>query len=126
MFKDGWNPTQKEIKKWAYSDESISEQDWELAVANFENIPMICTFVDDERCKQTSFFLSALYVFTGDIIRIGDRERIEKLSQLLKKIEGTAKSEKLKLWIKRSQYIINHPEQYDYKYWGLGSSYVYG
>ena len=126
MFKDGWNPTQKEIKKWAYSDESISEQDWELAVANFENIPMICTFVDDERCKQTSFFLSALYVFTGDIIRIGDSERIEKLSQLLKKIEGTAKSEKLKLWIKRSQYIINHPEQYDYKYWGLGSSYVYG
>ena len=126
MFKDVWNPTQKEIKKWAYSDESISEQDWELAVANFENIPMICTFVDDERCKQTSFFLSALYVFTGDIIRIGDSERIEKLSQLLKKIEGTAKSEKLKLWIKRSQYIINHPEQYDYKYWGLGSSYVYG
>ena len=60
MFKDGWNPTQKEIKKWAYSDESISEQDWELAVANFENIPMICTFVDDERYKQSAFALSEL------------------------------------------------------------------
>ena len=125
MFKDVWNPTQKEIKKWAYSDEIIDVQDWELAVAEFENIPMICALVDDERCKQTSFFLSALYVFTGDIIRSADSEIFEKLSQLLKQVKGTAKSEKLKLWIKRSQDIINHPEQYDYKYWGLGSDYAY-
>ena len=125
MFKDVWNPTQKEIKKWAYSDEIIDVQDWELAVAEFENIPMVCALVDDERCKQTSFFLSVLYVFTGDIIYVGDSEEIEKLSQLLKKIEDTAKSEKLKLWIKRSQDIINHPEQHDYKYWGLGSDYAY-
>lgn len=125
MFKDAWNPTQREIKRWAYRNRSIPVQDWALAVALFENIPMICTFVDDKQCKHTSFFLSALYVFTGDEIRRGDSERIEKLSQLLKTIEGTTKSKKLKLWIERSQHIIEHPEQYDYKYWGLGSSYAY-
>ena len=125
MFKDVWNPTQKEIKKWAYSDEIIDVQDWELAVAEFENIPMICALVDDERCKQTSFFLSALYVFTGDIIRSADSEIFEKLSQLLKQVKGTAKSEKLKLWIKRSQDIINHPEQHSNKYWSICSAYAY-
>ena len=128
MFKETWNPTQREIKKWAYRNKPVPTQDWELAVAEFENIPMICALVDDARCKKTSFFLSALYVFTGDTIRSGrrgDSEKIEKLSQLLKEIEGTAKSEKLKLWIKRSQDIIKHPEQYTYKYWGLSSSYVY-
>lgn len=125
MFENAWNPTQEEIKKWAYLNKPAPRQDWELAVAIFENIPMICKFVDDARCKKTSFFLSALYVFTGDIIRSGDSEKFEKLSQLIKTIEETAKSKKLKLWIERSQHIIKHPEQCTYKYWGLGSSYAY-
>jgi len=36
-------------------------QDWELAIYKFENIPMICTFVEDEQCEHTSYFLNTLY-----------------------------------------------------------------
>ncbi len=46
----------KKIKLWAYSDIKIPDQDWELAVNCFENIPMICSFVDDEKCKPIHFF----------------------------------------------------------------------
>lgn len=128
IFRDAhhaWNPTPEEIKIWAYSDEKIPEQDWELAVNSFDNIPMICTFIDDENCNHTSFFLSSLYVFTGDIIMSGEIEEIERLSVLLDKVEMTAKSEKLYAWIKRSKHLIQHPNTYDYTYWGLGSKYVY-
>ena len=125
MFKDAWNATQEEIKKWAYSDEGIPMQDWELALARFENIPMICTLVEDKQCKATSFFLCVLYVFAGDTIRGGDNEEIEKLSELLQVIARTAKSKELKLWIERSQLLIDYPEYYEDTYWGLDSKYVY-
>ncbi|TDX99218.1 UNVERIFIED_CONTAM: hypothetical protein BJ099_117100 [Lysinibacillus xylanilyticus] len=126
MFKDPWNPTQEEIKKWAYSDEMEPEQDWELAIYKIENIPMICTFVEDERCERTSYFLNTLYVFTGDMVRVG--REIQKLSQLLDTIENTTKSKELKLWIERSQFLIEYPEYYDSSYssyWGLCSKFVY-
>ncbi|MCL1695137.1 MULTISPECIES: hypothetical protein [unclassified Lysinibacillus] len=125
MFKDPWNPTQKEIKKWAYSDEMEPVQDWELAIYKFENIPMICTFVEDEQCKHTSYFLNTLYVFTGDTVRGEDRGKIQKLSQLLGTMENTAESKELQLWIERSQLLIEYPEYYHSSYWGLCSRFVY-
>ena len=128
IFRDAqhaWNPTPEEIKAWAYSDEMIPEQDWELAVNSFGNIPMICSFIDDENCNHISFFLSSLYVYTGDIVRSGDIQEIEMLKMLLDKVAISAKSEKLTDWIKRSKYLIHQPNTYDYTYWGLGSKYVY-
>ncbi|UQZ35609.1 hypothetical protein C2I18_20035 [Paenibacillus sp. PK3_47] len=128
MFKDAqhaWNPTPDEIKAWAYSDEGIPDQDWELAVNSFDNIPVICGFIDDERCKKTSFFLGSLYVFTGDIVRSGIKEDVDQLSELLDNAEYKAQSEMLHAWIKRSKHLIHHPDTYDYAYWGLYSRYVY-
>ncbi|MGF9905988.1 hypothetical protein [Brevibacillus porteri] len=128
IFKDlqhAWNPSPEEFKVWAYSNEKIPEQDWELAVNGFENIPMICTFIDDAKCKHSSFFLSSLYVFTGDIVRSRSTEDIVRLSVLVEDVAKTAKSEQLKNWLERSKHLIKHPKEYDYDYWGLGSKYVY-
>ncbi|NQX71697.1 hypothetical protein HQN90_37045 [Paenibacillus alba] len=130
IFRDAqhaWNPTPEEIRAWAYSDEKIPDQDWELAVNSFENIPMICSFIDDDNCNEyhTSFFLSSLYVFTGDIVKSGEIKETARLSVLLEKVEMTAKSVKLNDWIKRSKHLIQQPKTYDYAYWGLFSKYVY-
>lgn len=128
MFRDAqhaWNPTQEEIKIWAYSDGLAPEQDWELAVNSFENIPMICRFIDDEKCKHIPFFLSCLYVFTGDIVRSVEADVIKELITLLDQAGTSAKSDELKNWIDRSKHLIQHPEDYDYNHWGLGSKYVY-
>ncbi|MBD0384905.1 hypothetical protein [Paenibacillus sedimenti] len=128
IFRDSqhaWNPSSQEITEWAYSNEKIPEQDWELAVNSFENIPMICKLVDDSDCKHTSFFLSSLYVFTGDTVRGMKIEEIQKLNALLDKLNMTAKSEELKSWIARSKHLVQHPKTYTYANWGLGSNYVY-
>ena len=127
IFRDAqhaWNPTPEEIKTWAYSEEMIPEQDWELAVNSFGNIPMICTFIDDKNCKHISFFLSSLYVFTGDIVRSEDIREIEKLKMLLDRVTMSAESEELSNWINRSKGLITQPNTYNYAYWGLGSKYV--
>lgn len=100
-------------------------QDWELAIYKFENIPMNCTFVEDEQCEHTSYFLNTLYVFTGDTVRVGDNEEIQKLSQLLDTMEKTAESKELQLWIERSQLLIEYPEYYENSYLGLCSKFVY-
>ncbi len=128
IFRDtqhAWNPTPDEIRVWAYSDELIPEQDWELAVNSFENIPMICKFVDDVNCKHIPFFLSSLYVFTGDIVRGKKTEENKRLSALLDRLDLTARSELLIAWIARSRDLLEHPQTYTYAYWGLGSKYVY-
>ncbi|WP_379140062.1 hypothetical protein [Paenibacillus sp. sgz500992] len=128
MFRDiqhAWNPTQEEIKIWAYSDEQIPSQDWELAVNNVENIPMICSFIDDDKCQKKTFFLSSLYVFTGDIVASEIESDIADLTSLLDKVEKGAKTEELKTWIYRSKHLISYPQEYDYDYWGLFSKYVF-
>ncbi|WP_411347602.1 hypothetical protein [Paenibacillus sp. WLX2291] len=128
MFRDSnhiWNPTPEDIRRWAYSKEKIPDQDWELAVNEFENIPMICGFVDDPDCKHIQFFLSCLYVFTGDIVSSGDVEQMSRLSDSLNKLESRAKSRQLKDWVIRSKELLLHPDKYDYDYWGLTSKYVY-
>ncbi len=87
---------------------------------------MICTFIDDAKCKHTPFFLSSLYVFIGDIVRSRSTEDIVRLSALVENVAKTAKSEQLKNWLERSKYLIKHPKEYDYDYWGLGSKYALG
>jgi len=64
-------------------------------------------------------------LFTGDAVRVGDIEEIQKLSQLLDTMENTAKSKELQLWIERSQLLIEYPEYYESSYWGLCSKFVY-
>lgn len=125
IFEDAWNPSPEEIRAWAYSREKIPAQDWELAVNCFENIPMLCTFIDDVKCKRTSFFLSCLYVFTGDIVRSGKTEDMLRLSVLVDQVAKKAQSEQLINWLERSRHLIRHPDEYHYDYWGLGSKYVY-
>lgn len=81
----------EEIKAWAYSNEKIPEQDWELAVNILKNIPMICSFIEDEKCNHASFFLSSLYVFAGEIVKLEKIEEIDKLSVLLNKSGNESK-----------------------------------
>lgn len=121
---DPWNPTKEEISKWAYSNELIPDQDWELAVYDIDNIDLIIKLACDIECKHREFFLGCLYVFTGDIIDSKDNDEIIKLKSILLKASRQVDPEIVE-WVARSSELIAHPEKYSYKYWGLDSAYVY-
>jgi hypothetical protein len=127
-FQDVWNPTDEEIKLWAYAEDKMHEQDFELAVGTIERFPMICDFIRDPRYNKSLFFLSTLYVVVGDTIRSGSRndKAILVLRNMLVQLDDVKKHEELSKWLSRSLRLIENPESYTYPYWGLGSLYVYG
>lgn len=122
-MNDHWNPTKKDIQEWAYSNQSVPDQDWELAVYDYENMDMILEFVDDIYCPKRLFFLGCLYVFTGDIIRKNSEIELKNLQSVIR--SATKYSNVLiKDWIERSNALISHPENYSYEFWGLNSKYI--
>lgn len=129
MFENIWFPKKEEILKWAYDNESsIPCQDWELALfseGSFENVKLLCSFIEDRKCKKKDFFLGVLYVLTGDTVTSENKEAINKLYNLLNDLKGNYQSQTIIQWINRSEKLINFPKLYSYKFWGLDSSYVY-
>lgn len=125
MFKDPWNPTQDEIKAWAYSDMYAPDQDFELAVNTIGNIPMICGFINDPTCNKHKFFLSSLYVCTGDIVRVPQENQKAEFERLLEQLSNGDHSLLVQEWITRSLHLVQNPDTYSYEYWGLDSKFVY-
>ena len=81
---DPWNPSHADIRQWAYSNEMIPEQDWELALIGKVADQQLClTLAADRDCPNRTFFLGCLYVFTGDTIRGTIEHPIEELESLL-------------------------------------------
>ena len=125
-MKDPWNPSSEKIRNWAYSDELIPDQDWELAVVDTpENQRLCLTLAADLGCPKRQFFLGCLYVFTGDTITDKVPHPIEELNDLLQRAAYFTSSEEIRLWRERSIALIQHPGNYTYEYWGLYSRFVY-
>lgn len=125
-MKDPWNPSSEEIRSWAYSDALIPDQDWELAVIDTLKKQRLClALAADPDCPNKQFFLGCLYVFTGDTISDTVPHPIEELKDLLERAASYTNNEEIRLWWERSMALIQHPGNYTYEYWGLGSRFVY-
>lgn len=123
MIRDWWNPTQDEIRNWAYNPIRMV-QDWQLAVYDDENIEMILEFVEDESCTTRDFFLDCLYVYVGDKMRRGRSKDVESVRSAL--LKGRRyHSSWIRNWILRSEELLANPNEYDYNKWGLGGSFKY-
>jgi hypothetical protein len=123
-MRDTWNPTISEIEKWAYSTEKLPDQDWELAVALLINLEVLIKLAKDADCPKHKFFLGALYVLVGDIVRSKDTNKSSNLIEMLQN-HIHSESEDIKSWAERSLDLLENPSSYSYKYWGLGSKYIY-
>ncbi|HZG86682.1 hypothetical protein [Paenibacillus sp.] len=124
IFKDHWNPTKEEIYNWALDEDALCDQDWELAVAQFEHFELMVQLANDNSLAKRYFFLGCLYVFTGDIVRSENQSEIERLKSLINQLNLKNESNEIKDWRLRSLYLIQNPSQYDYTYWGLNSKYI--
>lgn len=124
LLKDPWNPTQEEILKWAQDKEAICEQDWELAIASFENFELMVNLANDINLEKRYFFLSCLYVFVGDIVRGNEEHELTLVKGLLNAISMDSNSNEITDWKIRSLRLIGHTEEYEYRYWGIGSEFA--
>jgi hypothetical protein len=64
-FEDEVNPTDDEIRRWAYSGAPEPMQDFDIIVADPEHLPTLMSLVADPDCLQRAYLLGSLYCLVG-------------------------------------------------------------
>ncbi|MCV7115518.1 hypothetical protein [Mycolicibacterium setense] len=60
-FVDVVNPKPGEIRAWAYSGACEQMQDWDLIVADVDNLELLLELVGDQACHARKYLLDSLY-----------------------------------------------------------------
>ncbi len=119
-MKDLHNPSQSEIKKWAYqATKKEPIQEWNLIITTIENGELLVSLAADVTCPKRPYFLRCLYFLVGESVskhRTEDKGRIE---QLLATAEGFHDPHIVN-WVQRSKSILKDLRKFDYKEWCEG------
>lgn len=115
---DPWNPTEAEVRDWAYQPGAMEpEQDWHLALSDTGFEARYLDFVADPACPNSDYFLWVLYLIVGDAVRTGYRTHsAENVEVLLERGLATGNPE-LALWAESSRELMRRPETFDYDLW---------
>jgi hypothetical protein len=123
VIADPVNPTEADLKWWAYDLEAIEpDQDFDLIVSISGHYQLIFEFASDPNCPKQKFFLSCLYTIVGDSVRSNwrahDRQTVEQLIA-----NGRLEpSGDIARWATRSTELIASPDRFQYNLWcGLGN-----
>ncbi|MBP2454121.1 hypothetical protein [Mycolicibacterium lutetiense] len=65
IFVDVVNPTPAEIRTWAYSGAFEPMQDWDLIVADIDNLELLLELIGDRACPAREYLLDCLYCLVG-------------------------------------------------------------
>lgn len=65
MFEDEVNPTDDEIRRWAYSGAPEPMEDFDIIVADPEHLSALMALVGDPECPQRAYLLGSLYCLVG-------------------------------------------------------------
>jgi len=88
-------------------------------VISFERAPLLLEFAADAHCPNRHFFLACLYTLAGDCVRSRAGRDIPRLRALLASMPADG-DRLVALWAQRTEYLLSHPESYDYNRWGWG------
>jgi len=126
-MQDVFNPTNQEIREWAYSNGSYPEEDWDIVV--FHDVTddgltaLILDIATDKNCPKQKTFVHFLDIITGAVVRYAaekgyNEEELKKLNTLI--ADAEKKSSPLVIdWANRTKQIIQFPERFRYKDWFL-------
>jgi hypothetical protein len=70
---DEVNPTQDEIRAWAHSGAVEPMQDWDIVIAEPENLELLLDLVGDQACPSRRYLLGSLYCLIGHSDRADPR-----------------------------------------------------
>jgi hypothetical protein len=116
--QDPWNPTEAEVRDWAYRPGAVEpEQDWELALSGTGFEALYVDLAADPACPARDFFLRVLYLLVGDAARTRYRSLPAGTVEALLERGLTAGRPELALWAERSRELMRHPETFGYDAW---------
>ncbi|UNB98836.1 hypothetical protein H5U98_25575 [Mycolicibacterium boenickei] len=110
-FVDVVNPTPEEIHAWAYSGACEPMQDWDLIVADVDNVELFLELVGDPACPAREYLLGSLYCLVGHSDRTDPR--------LLRAAEAarTSSDAWIATWGRRACQVAEHPSGFDRADW---------
>jgi hypothetical protein len=127
VFKDEVNPTEDELRLWAYSERIEPTEDFDLIVMDSFSPSLLAQFVRDETCPTRSFFLGCLYHLVGDAFRPVDRrwgDREGRRARAMSIISGMSPSDDplLAKWLEDATRLISGQTEWSDEWCTFGLS----
>lgn len=118
-MRSPYNPLSDDVASWAYGAPAYEPvQDWDLILRDMPYESLYMKLASSEDCPKREYFLSLLYLISGDAVRTGYRTTTqEALERLLALAEANFPSYWLRLWVQRSRELIAKPETFRYDDW---------
>jgi len=114
---DGVNPTDEEIRRWAYSGALEPMQDWDLIIGFAWHAETLIDLVGDSGCPSRRYLLGALALLVGDAVRTGYHTTSREELQRLLAIADSREDQWLSAWAARSRRLMESPSAFDYAAW---------
>jgi hypothetical protein len=110
------NPTDTELRRWAFSDEPWPMHDFDLIVAEIERVPVL---VELTRSPSRDFFVHCLYLAIGDAVRtrFNTASRAAVKSALDSATTLAANDLVVARWIADSRKLLASPDRFEYEQW---------
>jgi hypothetical protein len=110
-ISDVYSPTLDDIRTWAYSDGRWPEQDWDIFMAEPENLELLAQLIEDPGCPTRATLLASLYCTVGHTVHTDSR-----IVAAVLRAAGSG-DPWVSTWGRRVQHILNHPGTFDRQDW---------
>lgn len=110
-FVDAVNPTPEEIRAWAYSGAFEPMQDWDVILADRDNLELLLELAGDQACPARKYFLDSLYCL------IGHSDRTDPRLLRAAKVARTASDTWIATWGRRVGQAAEHPCEFNRADW---------
>lgn len=120
-FINGLDPTEEELRKWAYDSQAHAPvQDWELVLSwgmSRERFQQVIQFAADPNCPQAAFFLDVLFQWVSVIAKSQDYEIVRThYDTWLQDVRGI-RDKRVKEWRHKAGLLFQGQRQFDYDAW---------
>lgn len=119
-MKNPWDPTDEEIREWAFEANALCPEDWDLWITGIGKDELLLELAGDDACPKREFFLRCLYLLVGDAVRTERRQIDRALLDKLFALAEASQNAPLQKWVSRSRHLIEHPDEFNYEKWCHG------
>lgn len=106
-FVDVVNPTPEEIRDWAYSGAFEPMQDWDLVIADMDNLELLLALIGDQACSARKYLLDSLYCL------VGHSDHTDHRLLVAAETARTASDAWIATWGRRVYQIVEHPSDFN-------------
>jgi hypothetical protein len=115
-MQDPINPTDEELREWAYKERWEPVEDFVLMVADVERAALL---IELTRSPQREFFFRCLYLIVGDAVRtkFNTAARPDVEAMLASAAVPATHDQAIAAWVKASRELLEHPDRFEYEAW---------